>query len=63
MQHAETIITGWLSGLDRVNGMDNPAGPLYIEGQRATEAALTDTRVQVCTRCSSCSASGGAQCC
>lgn len=39
MQH-EDIVSGWLRGSDS-NGLENPAGPLYIEGAMATEDALT----------------------
>ncbi len=38
----DEIVSGWLSGSDSFGGYDNPAGPLYIEGLAATEAALTD---------------------
>jgi len=63
MQHADMIITGWLNGSDTVNGMDNPAGPLYIDGQDATEAVLSNARLGLGTRCSVCTASAGSQCC
>lgn len=39
MQQIDEVVSGWLSGEE---GLDNPAGPLYIEGTAATEAALTD---------------------
>jgi len=55
----EDIVSGWLNGSEDMN----PAGPLYIEGVASTEAALTDTTLPLLTRCSSCSASSGAQCC
>ncbi|MEI2454934.1 MULTISPECIES: DUF6229 family protein [Lysobacter] len=55
----EDIVSGWLNGSES----ENPAGPLYVEGVAATEAALTDTTLPLLTRCSSCSASGGGYCC
>jgi len=61
MQQIDDIVSGWLSGAE--GGMENPAGPLYIEGTSATEAALTDSSLPLFTRCSSCSASSGGQCC
>lgn len=39
MQQIDEVVSGWLSGEE---GLANPAGPLYIEGTAATEAALTD---------------------
>ena len=39
----DTIVSGWRSGADSVDGLDNPAGPLYIQGQAATEAAMLDS--------------------
>jgi hypothetical protein len=42
MQQTDDIVSGWLSGSDSVDGVENPAGSLYIEGAAATEAALTD---------------------
>lgn len=41
MQLNDEIVSGWLNGLDISRGHDNPAGPLYMEGLAATEAALT----------------------
>jgi hypothetical protein len=42
MQLNDDVVMGWLSGSDSVGDLGNPAGPLYIEGLAATEAALTD---------------------
>lgn len=39
---AENIVSGWRNGADNIGGFDNPAGPLYIEGAAAVEAALTE---------------------
>jgi hypothetical protein len=39
MQQIDEVVSSWLRGDE---GLDNPAGPLYIEGAAATEAALTD---------------------
>jgi hypothetical protein len=47
MQQTDDIVSGWLSGSDSIDGMENPAGPLYIEGAVATEAALTDSRTSM----------------
>ena len=41
MQLNDDIVSGWLSGSDSIGGYDNPAGPLFIEGAAATEAAMT----------------------
>lgn len=41
MQQNDEIVSGWLDGSDNVDGYDNPAGPLYIEGALATEKAMT----------------------
>lgn len=42
MQHNDAIVSGWLGGAEKFGGLANPAGPLFIEGHAATEAALTD---------------------
>jgi Family of unknown function (DUF6229) len=41
MLQTDDIISSWLNGSDS-EGYDSPAGPLYTEGQAATEAALTN---------------------
>ncbi|MEN4902335.1 DUF6229 family protein [Luteimonas sp. TWI1437] len=62
MQHDE-IVGGWLSGADSVDGYENPAGALYVEGVAATEAAMTNTDLSLLTQCSSCTASFPTFCC
>jgi len=62
MQHDE-IVGGWLSGADTVDGYENPAGALYVEGIAATEAAMTDKNFCLLTQCSSCTASAPTICC
>jgi hypothetical protein len=54
MQQTDDIVEGWLSGSD---DHDNPAGPLYIQGEAATEAALTSPHKGQANAitCSSCS--------
>jgi hypothetical protein len=39
MQQNDDVILGWLSGMDSVGGLDNPAGPLYIDA--STEKKMT----------------------
>ncbi len=34
------IVSGWLTGADSVDGYENPAGPLYIEGEGAVDEAM-----------------------
>lgn len=41
MLQNDDVVSGWLSGQDSIEGHDNPAGPLFIEGSVATEAAMT----------------------
>jgi hypothetical protein len=41
MQQHDEVVSGWLNGSDNVDGCENPAGPLYIEGAMATEQAMT----------------------
>jgi len=43
MQLNDAIVSGWLSGSDSSGGYENPAGPLYIEGRAAIEAAMTES--------------------
>lgn len=70
MQQNDEVISGWLEGSDSIDGLDNPAGPLYIEGQAATEAALTNPGMRAtvlgCMTLAggtTCSYSGGCLCC
>lgn len=37
----DDIVSSWRRGADSIDGLDNPAGPLYIEGEAATVAAMT----------------------
>ena len=70
MQQNDDVVAGWLSGSDSIDGHENPAGPLYIEGEAATEAALTNHGMKA-TRLScaflvgrtTCSGGGGCFCC
>lgn len=34
------IVSGWLTGANSVHGYDNPAGPLYLEGENAVDNAM-----------------------
>ncbi|MFC5740778.1 DUF6229 family protein [Dyella tabacisoli] len=67
MQQTDDIVSGWLSGSDSIDGMENPAGPLYIEGAAATEAALTSSTAGMNMFTSattvSCGGFGGCDCC
>ncbi|WP_430390345.1 DUF6229 family protein [Dyella sp. 20L07] len=69
MQQTDEMVSSWLSGEDSYDGYANPAGPLYIEGAAATEAALTNAAsnmlISAGTTCSTCSAhlGGGCSCC
>jgi hypothetical protein len=40
MQNDE-IVSSWRNGAESVDGLDNPAGPLFTAGTAATEAAMT----------------------
>lgn len=67
MQQIDDVVAGWLSGS---GGQDNPAGPLYIQGTEATEAALGDASMAVtlagCNTLrggTTCSYNGGCACC
>jgi hypothetical protein len=71
MQQNDDVVAGWLSGSDSIDGLENPAGPLYIEGEATTEAALTHQGMKA-TRLacgsflvgrSTCSIGGGCACC
>jgi hypothetical protein len=69
MERSDSVVSGWLDGIDSVDGIANPAGPLYIEGLAATEAALTDVKTPISgagtigTTGTSCSFTGGCCCC
>lgn len=68
MQLNDEIVSGWLSGLDQSGGYENPAGPLFIEGQAATEAALTSPGeglmlTGTLAGGTTCSLGGGCACC
>lgn len=77
MQQTDYVVSGWLDGSDSIDGHDNPAGPLYLEGQARTEAALmgpgaraamagrqaTFVACQTFVGGTSCSYDGGCMCC
>jgi hypothetical protein len=44
MLNAEQVVSSWLNGSDSVNGMDNPAGSLFLGGVSAMEAAIEDIK-------------------
>lgn len=62
MQTQDTI-SSWLSHSD--NQSDNPAGPLFIAGAVATEAALTNTdaEMNILTAKTTMSCARGCLCC
>ncbi|WP_091799657.1 DUF6229 family protein [Lysobacter sp. yr284] len=69
MQQNDDVVSGWLNGSDSVDGQDNPAGSLFIEGQAAAEAAMTGTGMRATLGAcgtlggTSCSYAGGCLCC
>lgn len=58
----QEVVEGWLAGNEESHGMTNPAGPLFVGGER-TEQALTESNLVADTGCSSCTASTTAFCC
>ncbi|WP_327065059.1 DUF6229 family protein [Kitasatospora sp. NBC_01250] len=58
----DALVAAWLSGAEGVDGLANPAGPLYVGGA-AAEAALAESYEGILTHCSSCSASLHSYCC
>jgi len=63
MQQNDKVVSSWLNGIDCVDGMDNPAGPLFIQGTAATEAAMADPSNIVSVSTASCLPGGGCHCC
>lgn len=69
MQMSDSVVMDWLSGGDGGNGAVNPAGPLYIQGADAMEAAMADPSLAITLQACSlqggttCSFSGGCLCC
>lgn len=39
MQQNDDVVSGWLNGSESFGGLDNPAGPLYVDG--TTEKRMT----------------------
>jgi len=39
MQQNDDVVSSWLNGTDSIGGLDNPAGPLYVDGD--TEKRMT----------------------
>jgi hypothetical protein len=37
LQRAEDVVAGWRSGVEPVDGLDNPAGPLYPSSDDAEQ--------------------------
>ena len=69
MQNNDDVVTAWLNGSDSIDGLDNPAGSLYIDGQASAEAALAGTDMRATLGAcgtfggTTCSYSGGCICC
>ncbi len=60
----DDIVAGWRSGANSVGGMDNPAGPLYIEGEAAFQAAIrTSNATNIITATLTVTSCKGAACC
>lgn len=65
MQQTDNVVTAWRHGSDSAAGYKNPAGPLYIQGEAATTAALTaptEIAVVTATSCSYSAIGGGKRC-
>ncbi|NNB90349.1 hypothetical protein HJC10_19850 [Corallococcus exiguus] len=58
----QDVVEGWLAGNEESQGMTNPAGPLFVGGER-TEQALTESSLVADTGCSGCTASIDVHCC
>lgn len=64
MQQNDDVVSGWLTGSDSFAGLNNPAGPLYVDN--ATEQKMTaqagpqmiDTMLKTTQSCAS-----GCACC
>lgn len=70
MQTTDSVVQDWLAGRDSCDGSVNPAGPLYIQGTEAMEAAMADPAMAVslagCNTLlggTTCSLGGGCLCC
>jgi hypothetical protein len=63
VDQAQSILAGWLSGAETVNGKANPAGSLFIGGAKALLALTDASDLNYTGHCSSCSASAHTQCC
>lgn len=58
----DPVVSGWRGGAAMVDGLDNPAGPLFVGGE-ATELDLVEVDFAALTACSSCTGSRPVQCC
>lgn len=63
MQHHDDVVSGWLNGSDSFGGLDNPAGPLYLDS--ATEKKMTNqaTAAIFTTQKTTMSCANGCICC
>jgi len=63
MQHDDDVVSGWLNGSDSFGGLDNPAGPLYLDS--ATEEKMTSqtTAAIFTTQKTTMSCANGCICC
>lgn len=41
---AESVVSQWLGGAD-ADGLENPAGPLFIYGEAMTRSAASDSSI------------------
>jgi Family of unknown function (DUF6229) len=70
MSQLDDVVSDWLSGSDISDGCENPAGPLYIQGEQATNDALANPDLRItAVACrtvlgaTTCSYNGGCLCC
>lgn len=61
MQQHDEVVSGWLNGSNTAEGLDNPAGPLFLDNAEALMANVNMRATSGTT--ASCRPGGGCHCC
>jgi hypothetical protein len=62
MQQNDEVVSGWLSGANSICGLDNPAGPLYLDTSTEKKMSSNMGAVQTVLKTTQSCASGCACC-
>lgn len=63
MHHHDDVVSGWLDGSDSFGGLDNPAGPLYLDSGTEKKTTSQAAAAIFTTQKTTMSCANGCICC